>query len=180
MMDCRTGDVLCMYSGPSFDANRFVSGLSGAEYQALTQYDHKPLLNKALTATYPPGSTFKTLVALAALENGYDPRTVHVCGKSWPWGGRVWHCDKAHGAQDLRGAIATSCDIYFYQCALSIGPDKIAAVARRFGLGEIHDIGIPGQKPGLIPDTSYKRKHFPHDPVWHPGETPAWASARAM
>ncbi|QUD89990.1 penicillin-binding protein 2 [Phenylobacterium montanum] len=173
MMDCRTGDVLCMYSGPSFDANRFVSGLSGAEYQALTQYDHKPLLNKALTATYPPGSTFKTLVALAALENGYDPRTVHVCGKSWPWGGRVWHCDKAHGAQDLRGAIATSCDIYFYQCALSIGPDKIAAVARRFGLGEIHDIGIPGQKPGLIPDTSYKRKHFPHDPVWHPGETPS-------
>jgi penicillin-binding protein 2 len=91
MMDCRNGDILCMLSAPSFDANRFVTGLSGAEYQALTQYDHKPLLNKALTATYPPGSTFKTMVALAALENGYDPRTVHVCGKSWPWGGRVWH-----------------------------------------------------------------------------------------
>ncbi len=173
MMDCRTGDVLCLLSTPSFDANRFVTGLTGAEYQALTQYDHKPLLNKALTATYPPGSTFKTMVALAALENGYDPRTVHVCGKSWPWGGRVWHCDEAHGAQDLRGAIATSCDIYFYQCALSIGPDRIADTARKFGLGEIHDLGIPGQKRGLIPDTAYKRRAFPHDPVWHPGETPS-------
>ena len=173
MMDCRTGDILCMLSSPSFDANRFVTGLSGAEYAALTQYDHKPLFNKALTATYPPGSTFKTMVALAALENGYDPKTVHVCGKSWPWGGRVWHCDEAHGAQDLRGAIATSCDIYFYQCALSVGPDKIAATARKFGLGEIHDIGIPGQKKGLIPDTAYKRRAFPHDPVWHPGETPS-------
>ncbi len=173
VMDCRTGDVLCLMSAPSFDANRFVTGLTGAEYQALTQYDHKPLLNKALTATYPPGSTFKTMVALAALENGYDPRTVHVCGKSWPWGGRVWHCDQAHGAQDLRGAIATSCDIYFYQCALSIGPDRIANTARKFGLGEIHDIGITGQKRGLIPDTAYKRRAFPRDPVWHPGETPS-------
>ncbi|HEY2658781.1 MAG TPA: penicillin-binding protein 2 [Caulobacteraceae bacterium] len=173
MMDCRSGDILCMMSAPSFDANRFVTGLAGAEYSALMQYDHKPLFNKALTATYPPGSTFKTMVALAALENGYDPKTVHVCGKSWPWGGRVWHCDKAHGAQDLRGAIATSCDIYFYQCALAIGPDRIAATARQFGLGEIHDIGISGQKAGLVPDTAYKRRAFPHDPVWHPGETPS-------
>jgi penicillin-binding protein 2 len=139
----------------------------------LAEYDHKPLLDKALSGTYPPGSTFKTMVALAALENGYDPRTVHVCGKSWAWGGRVWHCDEAHGAQDLRGAIATSCDIYFYQCALSIGPDKIAAVARQFGLGQLFDIGIPGQKKGLVPDTAYKRRAFPHDPVWHPGETPS-------
>jgi len=98
MMDCRNGDILCLFSGPSFDANRFVRGLNGAEYRALAQYDHKPLFNKALTATYPPGSTFKTMVALAALENGYDPNTVHVCGKAWPWGGRVWHCDESHGA----------------------------------------------------------------------------------
>jgi penicillin-binding protein 2 len=173
MMDCRNGDILCMFSGPSFDANRFVRGLTGAEYRALAQYDHKPLFNKALTATYPPGSTFKTMVALAALENGYDPRTVHVCGKAWAWGGRVWHCDEAHGALDLKMAIAKSCDIYFYQCALAVGPDKIAKVARGFGLGEIFDIGIPGQKQGLVPDTAYKRRAFPHDPVWHPGETPS-------
>ena len=173
MMDCRTGDVLCLFSGPSFDANRFVRGLTGAEYAALARYERKPLFNKALTATYPPGSTFKTMVALAALEHGYDPKTVHVCGRSWPWGGRVWHCDASHGAQDLMGAIATSCDIYFYQCALAIGPDKIAETARKFGLGEIFDIGIPGQKPGLVPDQAYKKRNFPKDPKWHPGETPS-------
>ena len=143
MMDCRSGDVLCLMSAPSFDANKFVKGLSGADYRALAEYDRKPLFNKAVTATYPPGSTFKTMVALAALEHGYDPKTVHVCNKAWSWGGRVWHCDKAHGAQDLRGAIKTSCDIYFYQCALTVGPDLIAATARKFGLGELHDIGLP-------------------------------------
>jgi penicillin-binding protein 2 len=173
MMDCRSGDILCMFSGPSFDANRFVRGLTGAEYRQLATYERKPLFNKALTATYPPGSTFKTMVALAALEAGYDPHTVHVCNKAWAWGGRVWHCDEAHGAQDLKGAIATSCDIYFYQCALAVGPDKIAATARKFGLGQIFDIGIPGQKAGLVPDTAYKRRTFKKDPVWHPGETPS-------
>ena len=173
MMDCRNGDILCLFSGPSFDANRFVRGLTGAEYAALAQYERKPLFNKALTATYPPGSTFKTIVALAALENGYDPRTVHVCNKVWFWGGRPWHCDQAHGAQDLHSAIATSCDIYFYQCALAVGPDKIASVAREFGLGTVFDIGIPGQKKGLVPDRAYKRRQFPKDPVWHPGETPS-------
>ena len=175
MMDCRTGDVLCLMSAPSFDANKFVKGLSGADYRALAEYERKPLFNKALTATYPPGSTFKTMVALAALEHGYDPKTVHVCNKAWAWGGRVWHCDEAHGAQDLRGAIKTSCDIYFYQCALAVGPDRIAEVARKFGLGELHDIGLPPheQRPGLIPDTAYKRRAFPKDPVWHPGETPS-------
>jgi penicillin-binding protein 2 len=173
MMDCRSGDILCMYSGPSFDANKFVRGLTATEYKELAQYDHKPLFNKALTANYPPGSTFKTMVALAALENGYDPATTHVCGKVWFWGGRPWHCDQAHGVQNLHTAIATSCDIYFYQCALAIGPDKIARVAREFGLGKEFDIGIPGQKKGLVPDTAYKRRAFPKDPVWHPGETPS-------
>jgi penicillin-binding protein 2 len=174
MMDCRTGDILCMASAPSFDPNAFVKGVPGKEYAALMAYDHKPLLNKALGATYPPGSTFKTMVALAALENGYDPKTVHECGKSWAWGGRVWHCaDGPHGALDLRGAIATSCDIYFYQCALWLGPDRIARVAREFGLGQVFDIDAPGQKAGLVPDTAYKRRRFKHDPVWHPGETPS-------
>jgi penicillin-binding protein 2 len=173
MMDCRSGDILCMFSGPGFDSNKFVRGLTGGEYRQLAMYERKPLFNKALTATYPPGSTFKTMVALAALEAGYDPKTVHVCNKAWAWGGRVWHCDEAHGAQDLHSAIATSCDIYFYQTALFVGPDRIANMARRFGLGEIFDIGIPGQKKGLVPDTAYKRRTFKNDPVWHPGETPS-------
>jgi len=173
MMDCRTGDILCMFSGPSFDANRFVRGLTRAEYQALATYERKPLFNKALTATYPPGSTFKTMTALAALEEGIDPNLTHVCNGAWAWGGRVWHCDAHHGVQNMHSAIATSCDIFFYQTALAVGPDKIAATARKFGLGEVFDIGIPGQKKGLVPDTAYKRRTFKKDPVWHPGETPS-------
>ena len=172
MMDIRNGDVLCMFSGPSFDANRFVKGLSGAEYRALAEYERKPLFNKALTATYPPGSTFKMMVALTALEAGVDPNRTYVCNGSWSFG-RVWHCDAHHGVQNMKSAIATSCDIFFYQTALGLGPDRIAAVARKFGLGEIFDIGIPGQKKGLVPDTAYKRRAFKKDPVWHPGETPS-------
>jgi penicillin-binding protein 2 len=173
MMDCRSGDVLCMLSAPSFDANQFVKGLTGPEYRALAEYERKPLFNKALTATYPPGSTFKTMVALTALEKGFDPARVYVCNRSWAWGGRVWHCDEAHGALNMHGALAHSCDIYFYQTALVLGPDAIADTARKFGLGEIHDIGIPGQKAGLVPDSAYKRRAFPKDPVWHAGETPS-------
>jgi penicillin-binding protein 2 len=174
MMDCRTGDVLCMLSAPSFDANRFVKGLTGPEYRSLADYDHKPLFNKTVTATYPPGSTFKTMVALTALEMGIPPSTTYTCNKAWSWGGRVWHCDEAHGTLDMTGGIAHSCDIYFYQLALKIGgPDAIAATARKFGLGQLYDIGVPGQKPGLIPTTDYKRRYFPKDPVWHPGETPS-------
>jgi penicillin-binding protein 2 len=173
MMDCRTGDVLCLFSAPSFDANGFVKGMSGPDYRALAEYERKPLFNKALTATYPPGSTFKTMVALAALEKGVEPSRSYTCHKHWFWGGRSWGCDEAHGTLDLKGAIAKSCDIYFYQLALSVGPDSIARVARAFGLGEKHEIGIPGQKPGLIPDTAYKRRAFPRDPVWHAGETPS-------
>ena len=173
MMDCRSGDILCMFSAPSFDANKFVRGLTGPDYRALSQYDRKPLFNKALTATYPPGSTFKTMVALAALTAGIDPAQTRVCNGAWAWGGRVWHCDRHHGVMNMHSAIVTSCDIYFYQTALAVGPDKIAETARSFGLGQIFDIGIPGQKPGLVPDPAYKRRTFKRDPVWHPGETPS-------
>ncbi len=173
MLDCRSGDVLCLVSAPSFDANGFVKGLTAPEYHALTGYDRKPLFNKALTATYPPGSTFKTMVALAALEKGVDPATTHTCNRAWAWGGRVWHCDAAHGTLNMHDAIRTSCDIYFYQTALAVGPERIAAMARAFGLGQSFDIGIPGQKTGIVPDAAYKRRAFPHDPVWHPGETPS-------
>ncbi|MDE2355278.1 MAG: penicillin-binding protein 2 [Alphaproteobacteria bacterium] len=174
MMDCRTGDVLCLFSAPSFDANAFVRGVSGPDYRALAEYERKPLFNKALTATYPPGSTFKTMVALAALQQGVDPGRTYVCNRHWSWGGRVWSCPEAHGAISLHDAIAKSCDIYFYQLALSLGgPDAMADMGRRFGLGALHEIGIPGQRPGLVPDRAYKRRAFPHDPVWHPGETPS-------
>jgi len=174
MMDCRTGDVLCMLSAPSFDANRFVKGLTAPEYKALADYDHKPLINKTVNATYPPGSTFKTMVALTALEMGIPASTTYTCNKAWFWGGRTWHCDEAHGTLDMKMGIAKSCDIYFYQLALRIGgPDPIAKVATTMGLGQLYNIGIPSQRAGLIPTVEWLKKARPRDPVWHPGETPS-------
>jgi penicillin-binding protein 2 len=176
MMDCRTGDLLCLMSAPSFDANQFVKGVPRAEYAALASYERKPLFNKALTATFPPGSTFKTMVALAALENGFDPNHTFTCGGAWAFGNHTFHCDKRHGTLNLHDAIKTSCDIYFYQCALAVGPDNIAKTAHTFGLGELFDIGIEGQRRGLVPTTQWKRERFASNPAnqkWFPGETPS-------
>lgn len=179
MMDVRNGDLLCMVSTPSFDANRFVKGLSGPEYKALAEYERKPLLDKAMTGTYPPGSTFKPTVALAALGAGVDPEQRVFCGGGWYYGGRTWRCHKpgGHGSQNMNDAIKNSCDIYFYQTALRIGPDVIATAARAVGFGQIFDIGIPGQKRGLVPDPAWKKRAFKRNPanqIWFPGETPSY------
>ena len=171
MMDCRTGDVLCMASAPSFDPNAFVAGAPAPYYRELATYDHKPLLDKALSATFPPGSTFKTLVAMACLENGYDPKTVHVCNRSFSMGGHTWHCDKVHGALNLSQAITASCDVYFFQAILSAGPEKVAALAKKFGLMQTFDVGIPGQHKGLVGNEEWKRSAVKGDPRWHPGDT---------
>ena len=173
LMDCRNGDLLCMASTPSFDANRFVKGLSGPEYRALAQYGRKPLLDKAMSGTYPPGSTFKPMVALAALSSGVNPEVRINCGGSWFFGGRTWHCWGRHGSQNMHDAIKNSCDIYFYQTALKVGPDPIAAAAHAFGMGGVFDIGIPGQKKGVVGSTEWKRKanRNPANRTWFPGDT---------
>jgi penicillin-binding protein 2 len=179
VIDVRNGDLLAMVSAPSFDANRFVKGLSGAEYRALSEYERKPLLDKAMTGTYPPGSTFKPTVGLAALAAGIDPNIRINCPGSWYYGGRTWRCWQkgGHGAQNMHDAIKNSCDIYFYQTALKIGPDAIATAARGMGFGEIFDIGIPGQKKGIVPDREWKKRAFKRNPanqIWFPGETPSY------
>ncbi len=178
VMDVRNGDLLCMVSAPSFDANRFVKGLSGPEYKALSEYERKPLLDKAMTGTYPPGSTFKPTVALAALTAGVDPEQRINCSGGWYYGGRTWRCWEkgGHGAQNMHDAIKNSCDIYFYQTALRIGPDAIATAARAVGFGEIFDIGIPGQRRGIVPDRAWKKKAFkdPRNQIWFPGESPSY------
>jgi penicillin-binding protein 2 len=173
VMDCRTGDLLCMASAPSFDANRFVRGLSGPEYRALALYERKPLLDKVMTGTYPPGSTFKPTVALAALSAGIDPEVRVNCSGGWYWGGRTWRCWKhgGHGAQNMHDAIKNSCDIYFYQTALRIGPDHIARAAHAMGFGQTFDIGIPGQKKGVVGSREWKRKAVKREPVWQPGDS---------
>lgn len=179
MIDCRTGDLLCMASAPSFDANRFVRGLSGPEYKALAEYERKPLLDKALTGTFPPGSTFKPTVSLAALTAGIDPEVRIHCSGSWYYGGRTWRCYKpgGHGSQNMHDAIKNSCDIYFYQTALKTGPTNIANAARAMGFGQLYDLGIPGQKRGLVPDPEWKKRAFKKNPanqIWFPGETPSF------
>ncbi len=177
VMDVRTGDVLCLLSAPAFDANAFVGGVPGPMYKALATYDHKPLLDKALSGTFPPGSTFKTMVALAALEAGIDPKATHTCNGVYPLGNHVFHCDQHHGTQDMHGAIVTSCDVFFFATAVAVGPDKIAEVARRFGLGQTFDIGIPGQRKGVVPDKEWKRNYFAKrgaaQQKWYPGDTPS-------
>jgi penicillin-binding protein 2 len=174
MMDCRTGDVLCMVSAPSFDANRFVRGLTGPEYRALAEYERRPLLDKAMTGLFPPGSTFKPTVALAALSAGVDPEQTVVCGGGWFFGGRTFRCWGRHGVQNMHNAIKNSCDVYFYQTALRIGPDKIAAAAEAMGFHHEFDIGIGGQKKGTIPSTAWKKEYFKKNPAnqkWFPGES---------
>jgi penicillin-binding protein 2 len=176
MMDCRTGDVLCMLSAPSFDANAFVSGVPSADYRALATYDHKPLLDKSLSGLYHPGSTFKTMVSLAALEAGVDPDHTYTCTGAFAFGNHVFKCDKHHGTLNMHQAIVVSCDVFFYQTALAVGPDRIAEVARKFGLGQIFDIGVSGQKPGIIPDIAWKKAYMGKrhaDTRWYPGETPS-------
>ena len=174
VMDCRTGDLLCMASSPSFDANQFVRGLSGPEYRALANYERKPLLDKVMNGTYPPGSTFKPTVALAALAAGIDPEVRVNCSGGWYYGGRTWRCWKhgGHGSQTMHDAIKKSCDIYFYQTALKIGPDHIAKAAHAMGFGQTFDIGIPGnQKKGGGGSTEWKRKAVKREPVWQPGDS---------
>ncbi|HKP78592.1 MAG TPA: penicillin-binding transpeptidase domain-containing protein, partial [Phenylobacterium sp.] len=180
MIDCRTGDILCMVSAPSFDANRFVRGLTGAEYRALAGYERKPLLDKCLTGLYPPGSTFKTMTALAVLTAGIDPEARVSCGGGMHFGGRYFHCHKrgGHGSQNLNDAIKNSCDTYFYSMSLRVGPDRIAQAARAFGLGQTFDIGIPGQKKGIVPDPAWKKRYFKKNEAmqpWWPGENLSYA-----
>lgn len=173
VMDCRTGDILCMTSAPSFDANKFVRGLSGPEFTALNTFERTPLLDKAMSGVYPPGSTFKPTTALSLLMAGVDPNDRVVCSGGYFYGGRTFRCWKhgGHGPQDMHNAIKNSCDVYFYAMCNRAGIDTIAKTARALGYQNVFDIGITGQKQGLIPDTDWKRKTFKHDPVWHPGET---------
>ena len=180
VMDCRNGDILCMTSAPSFDANRFVRGLTGADYRGLSTFERKPLLDKCLSGLYPPGSTFKTMTAIAILEAGIDPESRVTCGGGMNFGGRYFHCHKkgGHGSQNLHDAIKNSCDTYFYSMSLRVGPDRIAAAARAFGLGQVFDIGIPGQKKGIVPDRAWKKRYFAKNEAqqpWWPGENLSYA-----
>lgn len=175
VMDVRNGDILAMVSSPSFDPNLFVSGVPTATYRALADYERRPLLDKALTGTFAPGSTFKPVVGLAALKRGANPERRIVCNGGY-YLGRRFACHARHGSQDMRDAIKNSCNVYFMTLAVEMGPDAVAETARHMGFGQTFDIGIGGQKPGLVPDRQWRRENpVRGDGKWYPGDTPSFA-----
>lgn len=173
VMDVRNGDILAMVSSPSFDPNLFVGGVPSRIYRALADYERRPLLDKAIYGTFPPGSTFKMTTALAFLDAGIDPKERVVCTGGYRFGGRTFRCWKAggHGSVDMHSAIKNSCDTYFYHLSNRAGVDRIARVAEDLGFHQTYEIGIGGQRKGLMPTTEWVKKARPRDPVWHPGET---------
>lgn len=162
-LEIETGNILAMVSTPSFDPNNFTSD-DGDEYMASLRSDvAKPFMNKVVEGLYPPGSTFKIVVALAGLESGAITPTEKVfCPGHWDYGDRRYHCweAKGHGWVDLAGALKHSCDIYFYQMALRIGIDAIRKMALKLGFTEKYmDDILSREMPGVIPDRYWKEKN---------------------
>jgi len=177
-LDPTNGDVIALVSRPGFDPNLFARGLTRAEYRDLNESVDRPLFNRALRGTYPPGSTIKPVVALAGLTYGVtDANLPHYCVGFFSLPGsthrfRDWR-PRGHGAVDLRTAIAQSCDTYFYEMASRIGPRRLHDFLAEFGLGEPTGIDIGGEKAGILPSPEWKRQTFRKrsDQVWFPGET---------
>jgi penicillin-binding protein 2 len=172
VMDVNNGDVIALSSTPGFDPNWFNVGLSGAQWRDLTTSDHKPLLNKVTSGIYPPGSTFKTAVALAAIEADIATPEYRVsCSGVYNFGGHAFHCwqHKGHGTLDLEGGIQHSCDVFFYETARRVGIDKIEEAGRKLGLGAVTGIELPGEHSGLMPSRAWKQKTYKSS--WQQGDT---------
>lgn len=172
VLDLATGDLLAIASSPSFDPNLFVRGISHADYNALTGNDRRPLANKTVQGLYPPGSTFKMVTALAALEAGViAPGTSVTCPGFVESGGRRFHCWKSggHGRVDLARSLAESCDVYYYEIAQRVGIDRIAEMGRRLGLGMRHELPMSAVAEGVMPDKAWKAAR--HGAEWRIGDT---------
>ena len=177
-LDPWSGEVLALVSAPSFDPNLFAVGMSQSQFSELQQNLDRPLFNRAVRGTYPPGSTIKPMLALAALETGATnlerrtvcygffmlPNTTHRY--------RDWK-PEGHGDVDIHDAIAQSCDVYFYEISNDIGIDRMHDYLTRFGLGNETGVDVAGERPGLVPSTEWKRNAFrnPSDKRWFQGET---------
>ncbi|HUR42218.1 MAG TPA: penicillin-binding protein 2 [Verrucomicrobiae bacterium] len=170
----QTGEVLVLLSKPGFDPHLFVDGIDVPTYKTLQEDPGHPLFNRALQGTYSPGSTIKPLMALAALEtNSKNPAEREFCTGEFTLQGssRKYRCweRKGHGWLDMEGAVAHSCDVYFYQLALTLGIDRISSFLSAFGVGVPTGLDLPGEKAGLLPSREWKKRV--RRETWYPGET---------
>lgn len=177
-IDPRNGDLLAFVSMPAFDPNRFAAGLSHDDFVALSTDPDNPLFNRALAGRYPPGSTIKPMLGLAALHHeSVIPHEEHYCAGHYSLPGnthryRDWR-PEGHGPMNLHSAIVESCDVYFYRLAVELGIDNLATSLKAFGFGSETGLDISGEVAGLVPSREWKRQRFsnPSDQVWYPGET---------
>jgi len=172
VMDVRDGAIIVMASSPSFDNNPLAWGISSQEWNALMNNPYKPMLNRAISGTYPPASTFKVLVALAALsEQKITPQTTFNCTGSYNVAGRAFRCWRrsGHGTVNLTSALQHSCDVYFYQVGLRLGIDAILKWANLLGLGTVSGLDMPSEASGNTAGKEWKRNRFKQS--WYPGDT---------
>ena len=175
-LDPKTGEILAFVSKPTFDPNLFVEGIDSESWQALNQSPDKPLLNRALRGTYPPGSTYKPFMALAALETGIRTPEQSISDPGYfMFGNHRFRDDKegGHGTVNMYTSIVQSCDTYYYILANDMGVDTIHDQLQRFGFGELTGIDIFGEVRGLLPSTEWKRRAYkrPEQQKWYSGET---------
>ena len=172
VMDVQNGDIIACASVPTFDPNKFVNGISTTDWNALNGNKFRPLLNKTVSGQYPPGSTYKMIVALAALEADVVGASERImCRGHITEGGRRFHCWKrgGHGSVNLIEAIRYSCDVYFYDVAKRVGINRITEMAQRFGLGLRHDVPLPAVYKGITPTIDWKQERF--NDIWRVGDT---------
>lgn len=169
VMDCVTGELLCMASMPSFDPNSFSDGIGRVEYQMLSENERVPLRNKVLKGLYPPGSTVKPMHAMAFLKAGIRPEESVVCSGGLRVGNRFFRCHSTHGRTDMAKAIYASCDTYFYHFAQRVGFDRVAAFAREVGMGQEFDLPVASQFFGTVPDPAWKQRKY--GTAWQPYDT---------
>jgi penicillin-binding protein 2 len=172
VMDPRTGEVLAFTSRPGYDPNDFAAGVQQATWNGLLTDPLKPLQNRAIQGLYSPGSTFKIVVAVAALEEGIVSPNFRVsCGGGATFYGRYFQCHKkgGHGSVDMREAMEKSCNVYYYTLGNMTGVDKIHKWATLLGLGEKTGIDLPNEVSGLVPSTEWKRRRY--NEKWYAGET---------
>ncbi len=178
VLDCLTGDILCMASMPAYNPNNFSDGISQNEWKMLRDDERHPLINKTLNALYPPGSTFKPMVAMALLGAGIEPDETVGCGGGFQLGNRFFRCLGRHGPMNMHRAIAKSCNTYFYSMGRRAGIDAISAMGERLGFGQKFDLPVVSQSYGTMPSAPWKKRRYEKSPKLI--ERPDWTESDTL